>query len=149
MEEYSILELGEKLASGEITAHSLTEDYLQRIESIDKSGPILNSVIEINPDALEIAEKRDQERKVGKIRGPLHGIPILIKDNIDTRDKMQTTAGSLALEGSHARRDAFLVKRLRSSGAGRWRGELRRSIRSYPRARSRFARGRVECCRRV
>lgn len=117
MEEYSILELGEKLASGEITAHSLTEDYLQRIESIDKSGPILNSVIEINPDALEIAEKRDQERKVGKIRGPLHGIPILIKDNIDTRDKMQTTAGSLALEGSHARRDAFLVKRLRSSGA--------------------------------
>lgn len=117
MEEYSILELGEKFASGEITAHSLTEDYLQRIESIDKSGPRLNSVIEINPDALDIAEKRDQERKAGKIRGPLHGIPILIKDNIDTRDKMQTTAGSLALEGSHARRDAFLVKRLRSSGA--------------------------------
>jgi amidase len=117
MEEYSILELGEKMASGEISAHSLTESYLKRIESVDQGGPKLNSVIEINPDALEIAEKRDQERKDGKIRGPLHGIPVLIKDNIDTRDKMQTTAGSLALEGSHARRDAFIVKRLRRSGA--------------------------------
>ena len=117
MEEYSILELGAKMTSGEITAHSLTEDYLQRIENIDQSGPRLNSVIELNPDALEIAAKRDQERKAGKVRGPLHGIPILIKDNIDTRDKMQTTAGSLALEGSHARRDAFIVKRLRRSGA--------------------------------
>ncbi len=117
MKEHSIRELGQKMAAGEITARSLTEDYLDRIESIDRSGPRLNAVIEINPDALEIARKRDQERKSGKVRSPLHGIPILIKDNIDTRDKMQTTAGSLALEGSYARRDAFLVKRLRRSGA--------------------------------
>lgn len=117
MEEYSILELGKKIASGELTSHSLTESYLQRIETVDSNGPKLNSVLEINPDALEIADKRDQEYKSGKTRSPLHGIPILIKDNIDTRDKMQTTAGSLALEGSHARRDAFLVKRLRRAGA--------------------------------
>jgi amidase len=117
MEEYSILELGAKMTSGEITAQSLTEGYLQRIQNIDKSGPMLNSVIELNPDALEIAAKRDHERKTGRVRSPLHGIPILIKDNIDTRDKMQTTAGSLALEGSYARRDAFIVNRLRRSGA--------------------------------
>ena len=117
MREYTIRELGEKMATGDLTATSLVEDYLDRIQSIDQSGPRLNAVIEINPDALEIAEKRDQEREFGKIRSPLHGIPIIIKDNIDTRDKMQTTAGSLALEGSHARRDAYLVKRLRRSGA--------------------------------
>ncbi|NIM96031.1 MAG: amidase [Anaerolineales bacterium] len=117
MEEASILDLQSKMTSGEITAHSLTEYYLHRIETIDRSGPSINSVIELNPDALSIASKRDQERAAGKVRGPLHGIPILIKDNIDTRDRMQTTAGSLALEGSHARRDAFIVKRLRTSGA--------------------------------
>ncbi len=117
MEELTIRELGSKIASGEMTAHSLTEYFLHRIESIDRSGPSINSVIELNPDALSIATKRDQEREAGKLRGPLHGIPILIKDNIDTRDRMQTTAGSLALEGSHARRDAFIVKRLRASGA--------------------------------
>ena len=117
MEEVTIRELGSKIASGEMTAHSLTEYFLHRIESIDRSGPSINSVIELNPDALSIATKRDQEREAGKLRGPLHGIPILIKDNIDTRDRMQTTAGSLALEGSHARRDAFIVKRLRASGA--------------------------------
>ena len=117
MKEHTILELGHKMAAGDTTACDLVEDYLNRIISIDRSGPRLNAVIEINPDALEIAEKRDQERKAGKVRSPLHGIPIIIKDNIDTRDKMQTTAGSLALEGSHARRDAHLVKRLRRSGA--------------------------------
>jgi len=117
MEEPTIRELGSKMTSGEMTAHSLTEYFLHRIESIDRSGPSINSVIELNPDALSIATKRDRERAAGKLRGPLHGIPILIKDNIDTRDRMQTTAGSLALEGSHARRDAFIVKRLRASGA--------------------------------
>ena len=117
MEEATILELGSKMASGEITAQSLAEYYLHRIETIDRSGPSINSIIELNPDALSIARKRDQERADGKLRGPLHGIPILIKDIIDTRDRMQTTAGSLALEGSQARRDAFIVKRLRISGA--------------------------------
>lgn len=117
MKEYTIRELGEKLASGDLTAVTLVRKYLDRIESIDQSGPTINAVIELNPDALEIAHKRDEERKAGKVRSPLHGIPILIKDNIDTRDKMQTTAGSLALEGSRARRDAYLVKRLRRSGA--------------------------------
>jgi len=117
MEEASIRELQSKMASGEKTAHTLAIAYLKRIEAIDRAGPTLNSVIELNPQALEIADKRDQERATGKIRSPLHGIPILIKDNIDTRDRMQTTAGSLALEGSHARRDAFIVKRLRAAGA--------------------------------
>lgn len=117
MEEATIQELQSKMASGEMTAHSLAEYYLHRIDTIDRSGPLINSVIELNPDVLSIASKRDQERAAGKLRGPLHGVPILIKDNIDTRDRMQTTAGSLALEGSHARRDAFIVKRLRTSGA--------------------------------
>ncbi len=117
MEEMTILELQRKMRSGELTAHRLTEGYLERIESPDKQGPAINAVIELNPDALAIAEARDQERKVSRARGPLHGIPILIKDNIDTHDRMQTTAGSLALEGSTARRDAFVVKRLRAAGA--------------------------------
>jgi amidase len=117
MREYSIRDLEKKMVAGEITAATLVEKYMDRIESIDRSGPRLNAIIEINPDAFEIAHKRDQERKEGKIRSPLHGIPIIIKDNIDTRDKMQTTAGSLALEGSRARRDAHLVKCLRRSGA--------------------------------
>ena len=117
MEEMSVLDLQEKLASGELTALGLLESYLERIEQIDRHGPALNAVIELNPDAPGIAEALDQERKAGRIRGPLHGIPILIKDNIDTHDRMQTTAGSLALEGSFAARDAFLVKRLRAAGA--------------------------------
>ena len=117
MEEATIQELQSKMASGEMTAHSLVEYYLSRIDTIDRSGPSINSVIELNPEALLIASKRDQERAAGKLRGLLHGIPILIKDIIDTRDRMQTTAGSLALEGSHSRRDAFIVKRLRTSGA--------------------------------
>jgi amidase len=117
MEELSVLDLQEKLASGELTALGLLESYLERIESIDRHGPALNAVIELNPDAPGIAAALDRERQAGRIRGPLHGIPILIKDNIDTHDRMQTTAGSLALAGSFAARDAFLVKRLRAAGA--------------------------------
>ena len=117
MEEYSISELQSKMESGELTARRLTELYLERIDLLDKHGPQVNSVIEINPDALDIASSLDEEQAAGKRRGPLHGIPILIKDNIDTHDKMQTTAGSLALEGNIAARDAFIVERLRKAGA--------------------------------
>ena len=105
------------MESGELTARQVTELYLQRIAAVDKSGPYINSVIELNPDALEIADGLDKERKAGKLRGALHGIPILIKDNIDTHDRMQTTAGSLALEGNIAAKDAFIVKQLRKAGA--------------------------------
>jgi amidase len=117
IEEATIRELQRRLAAGEVTSRGLTEAYLARIEALDQNGPRVNSVIETNPDALAIAEGLDRERKAGRIRGPLHGIPILIKDNIDTRDRMQTTSGSLALEGSPAPRDAFLVRRLRAAGA--------------------------------
>ena len=99
------------------SARQLAEAYLARIEAIDKAGPKINSVIELNPDALAIADARDRERKEGRVRGPLHGIPILIKDNIDTADRMHTTAGSLALADSIATRDAFIVRRLREAGA--------------------------------
>ncbi|HSB03310.1 MAG TPA: amidase [Anaerolineales bacterium] len=115
--EWTITELQEKMDSGELTARRLAELYLDRISEIDKEGPYLNSVIELNPDALEIADTLDEERKAGKPRGALHGIPILIKDNIDTHDRMQTTAGSLALEGHSAAKDAFIVKQLRKAGA--------------------------------
>ena len=115
--EWTIAELQEKMESGELTARQVADLYLQRIAAVDKGGPYINSVIELNPDALEIAENLDQERKAGKIRGALHGIPILIKDNIDTHDRMQTTAGSLALEGNIAAKDAFIVKQLRKAGA--------------------------------
>jgi amidase len=107
--------------SGQYSSRSLTEKYLQRIREIDKAGPMVNAVIEINPDALEIAEALDRERKATGPRGPLHGIPVLIKDNIDTGDRMSTTAGSLALLGSnaesHAPSDAFVAARLRKAGA--------------------------------
>ncbi len=115
--EWTITELQEKMESGELTARRLAELYLERISEIDKNGPYLNSVIELNPDALEIAETLDEERKAGKTRGALHGVPILIKDNIDTHDRMQTTSGSLALEGHIAAKDAFIVKQLRKAGA--------------------------------
>jgi len=117
LDEITIDQLQQKMQNGEYTSKSITEMYLKRIESIDKNGPALNSVIEVNPDAISIAESMDNERKNGKIRGPLHGIPVLIKDNIDTGDKMMTTAGSLALQGHKATNDAFIVKRLRESGA--------------------------------
>lgn len=115
--EWTIAELQEKMESGELTARQIAELYLQRIAAVDKSGPYINSIIELNPDALEIADRLDAERKAGKVRGALHGVPILIKDNIDTADRMQTTAGSLALEGNIAAKDAFIVKQLRKAGA--------------------------------
>ncbi|MBK8952171.1 MAG: amidase [Chitinophagaceae bacterium] len=117
LDEESISSLQEKMATGTFTSEQITQLYLARIAAIDKSGPKLNSVIEINPDAVSIAKKMDEERKAGKLRGPMHGIPVLIKDNIDTADKMQTTAGSLAMEGHIAASDAFVVKQLRKAGA--------------------------------
>ena len=115
--EMTIDNLQQKMGSGEYSSVSITKLYLKRIESIDKKGPALNAVIEINPDALAIAAAMDDERKAGKVRGPLHGIPVLIKDNINSGDKMMTTAGSLALEGHHAAKDAFIVGQLRAAGA--------------------------------
>jgi amidase len=115
--EWTISELQEKMESGELTARQVAELYLRRIEAVDKGGPYINSIIELNPEALEIAGRLDEERKAGKVRGALHGIPILIKDNINTHDQMQTTAGSLALEGNIALKDAFIVKQLRKAGA--------------------------------
>jgi amidase len=103
--------------SGQHSSRSLTEKYLARIQEIDKAGPMLNSVIEINPDALQIAEALDRERNAKGARGPLHGIPILIKDNIDTGDRMNTTAGSLALVASRPARDGFVAAQLRKAGA--------------------------------
>ena len=117
LNEVTITELQEKMASGKYTSEQITKLYLQRIEAFDKKGPQLNAVIELNPDALAIAKTMDEERKAGKTRGLLHGIPILIKDNIDTADKMMTTAGSLALMGNKASKDAFIVKKLREAGA--------------------------------
>ena len=105
------------MTAGELTARQFVELCLERIDAMDRSGPRLNSVIETNPNALTIASSLDDERRHGKTRGPLHGVPILIKDNIDTHDQMQTTAGSLALEGHIAPCDAFIVKKLRSAGA--------------------------------
>ncbi len=117
LDEITIDDLQKAFESGQHTARSVTEKYLARIHEIDKSGPMLNAIIELNPDALEIAEGLDRERKSKGVRGPLHGVPILIKDNIDTGDRMQTTAGSLALVGSPALRDAFVAAQLRKAGA--------------------------------
>jgi amidase len=117
LEELTIAELQSGMQSGKYTARSLVKKYLDRIDDIDKDGPKLNSVIEVNPDALAIAEALDRERKEKGARGPLHGIPILIKDNIDTADRMMTTAGSLALVGSRPAQDSFVAKRLREAGA--------------------------------
>lgn len=114
LNEISAAGLSEKMSSGELTSEAVCRKYLARIEQVD---PLLRSVMEINPDALEIARKLDEERKAGHLRGPLHGIPVMIKDNIDTGDKMQTTAGSLALAGHYAGDDAPIIKRLREAGA--------------------------------
>ena len=104
------------MASGERTARSVTEAYLARIARIDRQGPTLRSVIETNPDALDIADALDRERAAGRVRSPLHGVPILVKDNIDTADRMTTTAGSLALEGSIPAEDSYVAERLREAG---------------------------------
>jgi amidase len=117
LEERSLTDLQADLAAGRITAQRLVADYLERIDRIDRRGPALRSVIELNPDALDIAKALDAERKTKGPRGPLHGLPLLIKDNIATHDRMQTTAGSLALEGSEPPEDAFVVQRLRAAGA--------------------------------
>ena len=117
LNEMTVTALQDKMAKGAYTSEQITKLYLDRIEAVDKNGPKLNAIIELNPDALSIAKAMDKERKEGKIRGPLHGIPILIKDNIDTADKMMTTAGALALEGNRAKKDAFIVERLRAAGA--------------------------------
>jgi amidase len=115
--EAGVQEQGAQMGAGKLTSKSLVQQYLARIAAVDKAGPRLNAVIELNPDALQIAEALDRERKAGKVRGPLHGIPVLIKDNIATHDKMSTTAGSLALDGVRAGRDAFVAQRLREAGA--------------------------------
>jgi amidase len=117
LEESTIADLQNAMDSGKLTAHSITRKYLDRIAAIDKKGPTLNSIIELNPDALKIADELDKERKAKGPRGPMHGIPVLIKDNIDTADRMSTTAGSLALVGSKPPADSFLVQRLRAAGA--------------------------------
>ena len=116
-DEITVDELRSGMKSGKYTARSITEEYIKRIKEIDKSGPAINSVLEVNPDALKIADELDKEFKQKGPRGPLHGIPILIKDNIDTADNMNTTAGSLALLGSKPIKDSFLVKQLRAAGA--------------------------------
>ena len=117
IEEKSIAELSAGMKSGEYTARALAQQYLDRIAMLDRQGPSLRHVLETNPDALAIADGLDAERRAGRIRGPLHGIPVLVKDNIDTADRMTTTAGSLALEGSIATRDAHIAERLRAAGA--------------------------------
>jgi amidase len=117
IEDLTITDLGKLMSSGEQSARSITEAYLRRIEAIDRAGPTLRSVIEVNPEAIDLADKLDAERKAGKLRGPLHGIPILIKDNIDTADRMATTAGSLALVGARPAQDSTVAARLREAGA--------------------------------
>ncbi len=117
LEEVTIAELGRQMAAGERTSREITRLYLDRIEALDRQGPTLRSVIETNPDALQIAEQLDRERAAGNVRGPLHGIPILVKDNIATADRTTTTAGSLALEGSIPPQDAFVAAQLRRAGA--------------------------------
>ena len=116
-EDATIAELQAGMTSGKYTSRSITAVYLQRIEALDKKGPVLRSVLETNPDALAQSAAFDAERKAKGPRGPLHGIPILVKDNVATRDRMQSTAGSLALVGVSPPRDAFLVERLRAAGA--------------------------------
>ena len=117
LNEITIDALQKKMQSGEYTSRSITQLYLNRIDAIDKKGPAINSVIELNPDALAMADSMDMERKNGKVRGPMHGIPVLIKDNINSGDNMMTTAGALALVGNKAAKDAFIIKQLRESGA--------------------------------
>jgi amidase len=117
LEELTIAGLQQRMASGQDTSRSLVEKYLARIEAIDRGGPALRSVLEVNPDARDIADRLDAERTSGHLRGPLHGVPILLKDNIATADRMMTTAGSLALAGVKPPRDAFIVELLRDAGA--------------------------------
>ena len=115
--EATIADLQAQMAAGRLTSVDLTNFYLQRIKQLDENGPALNSIIELNPDALTMASNADAERRRGRVRGPMHGIPVLLKDNIDTGDRMQTTAGSFALAGAPAVRDSTIAARLRAGGA--------------------------------
>ncbi|VVQ04232.1 Glutamyl-tRNA(Gln) amidotransferase subunit A [Pseudomonas fluorescens] len=117
LEYMSVDEINQAMDRGQLSSARLVRHLLQRIETLDKNGPAINAIIELNPDAVAMAEAMDQERKGGHIRGPLHGIPVLLKDNIDTSDQMQTSAGSLAMVGQPAAQDAFIVQRLRAAGA--------------------------------
>jgi len=116
-DEATISDLQARMKSGEISAQLLTQAYIERINAIDKAGLGVNSVIELNPDAISIAEALDKERKEKGPRGPMHGIPVLLKDNIETSDRMQTTAGSLALVGSKPAQDSGVARKLREAGA--------------------------------
>jgi amidase len=117
IEEATLTQLQDDMKSGKYTSERLVELYLQRIEALDQRGPAINNILETNPDAMEIARQRDTERAAGKLRGPLHGIPILLKDNIATTDKMKTTAGSLALLEAKVPHEALLVSHLIDAGA--------------------------------
>ncbi|MDO7853097.1 amidase [Hymenobacter convexus] len=117
LDELTVADLQDRMAKGTETARSLSEKYLARIKALNEAGPMLRAVIETNPEALNIADGLDKERKAGKLRGPLHGIPVLIKDNIDSGDQMMTTAGASALIGHKAKQDAFIVQKLRAAGA--------------------------------
>ena len=128
LEELTITDLQQGLQSGKYTSRELVEKYSDRITDIDKKGPGLYSVIEMNPDAERIAAALDRERKEKGPRSPLHGIPVLIKDNIDTQDRMMTTAGSLALVGAKPQRDAFVAQKLREAGAVILRGKSTKSF---------------------
>jgi amidase len=117
LDEITIADLQDGMKSGKFTARSIAERYLSRIEAVDKQGPAINAVIELNPDAIAIADEMDAERKAKGVRSPLHGIPVLIKDNIDTADRMMTTAGSLALVGARPPKDSLVAAKLRTAGA--------------------------------
>ncbi|MCA1742331.1 MAG: hypothetical protein LC630_07710, partial [Bacteroidales bacterium] len=111
-EEFTIEQLQQGYANGDFTVTDVVQAYLDRIDAIDDSGPMLNAVLQINPDAMAIAAELDAELKEGKKRGPMHGVPVLLKDNIDTHDAMETTAGSRALSGSHPLKDSFVAQKL-------------------------------------
>src|SRR5256712_6993545 len=115
--EATVAELQAAMTAGQVTAFSLANAYLTRIATLDQSGPKVNSIIEVNPDAQAIAQKLDAERRAGMVRGPLHGIPVVLKDNVDTGDRMQTAAGSLGLVGTPATSDSTVAARLRAAGA--------------------------------
>src|SRR6266478_1500983 len=144
--EKSILELQAAMASGQLTSRDLTHGYLNRIASLN---PLLHSVIETNPNAMAIATQLDTERRQGHVRGPLHGIPLLVKDNIATDDQMQTTAGSLAIYGNHVPGDAVIIQQLRAGGAiilgksnlGEWANFRDDEAETYPLAVGWSARG--------
>src|SRR5881296_4589577 len=143
--EKSILELQAAMAAGQLNSRELTHGYIRRIQSLN---PLLRSVIEVNPNAIAIASQLDNERRRGQVRGPLHGIPLLVKDNIATDDQMQTTAGSLAIYGNHVPGDAVIIQQLRAAGAiilgksnlGEW-ANFRSNIPVYPLAVGWSARG--------